>query len=73
MLKENADDANFIIISTSKKDGVVDKAPKQPMTHTGTHSIKSITIRAMANCHTPFRERGNDASIRVPKMFKSHI
>jgi hypothetical protein len=24
-------------------------------------------------CHTPFRERGNKASIRVPKMFKSHI
>jgi hypothetical protein len=23
-------------------------------------------------CHTPFRERGNKASIRVPKMFKSH-
>jgi hypothetical protein len=22
--------------------------------------------------HTPFRERGNDASIRVPRMFKSH-
>jgi hypothetical protein len=24
-------------------------------------------------CHTPFRERGNEASIRVPRMFKSHI
>jgi hypothetical protein len=23
-------------------------------------------------CHTPFRERGNKASIRVPRMFKSH-
>jgi hypothetical protein len=23
-------------------------------------------------CHTPFREIGNEASIRVPKMFKSH-
>jgi hypothetical protein len=23
-------------------------------------------------CHTPFRERGNEASIRVPRMFKSH-
>jgi hypothetical protein len=25
------------------------------------------------NCHTPFRERGNEASIRVPRMLKSHI
>jgi hypothetical protein len=24
-------------------------------------------------CHTPFRERGNEASIRVPRMFKSHV
>jgi hypothetical protein len=23
-------------------------------------------------CHTPFREIGNEASIRVPRMFKSH-
>jgi hypothetical protein len=23
-------------------------------------------------CHTPFREIGNEASIRVPGMFKSH-
>jgi hypothetical protein len=23
-------------------------------------------------CHTPFRERGNEAPIRVPRMFKSH-
>jgi hypothetical protein len=25
-----------------------------------------------ATCHTPFREIGNEASIRVPRMFKSH-
>jgi hypothetical protein len=24
------------------------------------------------NCHTPFREIGNEASIRVSRMFKSH-
>jgi hypothetical protein len=24
-------------------------------------------------CHTPFQERGNEASIRVPRMFKSHV
>jgi hypothetical protein len=25
------------------------------------------------HCHTPFRENGNEASIRVSKMFKSHV
>jgi hypothetical protein len=24
-------------------------------------------------CHTPFRDSGNEASIRVPRMFKSHV
>jgi hypothetical protein len=27
----------------------------------------------VGGCHTPFRERGNEASIRVPRMFKSHV
>jgi hypothetical protein len=26
----------------------------------------------LTRCHTPFQERGNKASIRVPRMFKSH-
>jgi hypothetical protein len=26
----------------------------------------------VVDCHTPFREIGNEASIRVPRMFKSH-
>jgi hypothetical protein len=26
----------------------------------------------VCQCHTPFREIGNEASIRVPRMFKSH-
>jgi ribonuclease HI len=26
----------------------------------------------LMTCHTPFREIGNEASIRVPRMFKSH-
>ncbi len=26
----------------------------------------------LQECHTPFREIGNEASIRVPRMFKSH-
>jgi hypothetical protein len=36
----------------SKKDAVVDKVPKQPTTHTGTHTQSnksSITIQAMTN------------------------
>jgi hypothetical protein len=38
---KNADAKNFIIIM-SMKDAVTDKAPRQPMTHTDTHSIKLI-------------------------------
>jgi hypothetical protein len=53
MLRENANAANFIIITIiSKKDAVMDKAPKQPMTITGTHTQSnqsSITIQAMTN------------------------
>jgi hypothetical protein len=29
--------------------------------------------RDMGRCHTPFRERWNEASIRVPRMFKPHV
>jgi hypothetical protein len=25
------------------------------------------------DCHSPFRDSGNEASIRVPRMFHSHI
>jgi transposase InsO family protein len=28
--------------------------------------------KSLPYCHTPFREIGNEASIRVPRMFKSH-
>jgi hypothetical protein len=44
-----------------------------------TNKVISITLdnassnsKAMEKCHTPFREIGNEASIRVPRMFKSH-
>jgi hypothetical protein len=49
--QENADAKNFIII-ISMKDVVMDKVPKQPTTHTGTHTQlnqSSITIKAMTN------------------------
>jgi hypothetical protein len=42
MHKKNANAAIFIfIIIVSKKDEVMDKVSKQPMTHTGTHSINT--------------------------------
>jgi hypothetical protein len=34
---------------------------------------KIVRVDLVHGCHTPFRERGNEASIRVPKMFKSHV
>jgi hypothetical protein len=48
----NADAANFIIITISKKDAAVDKVPKQPTTHTSTHiqsNQSSIIIQMMTN------------------------
>jgi hypothetical protein len=35
-------------------------------THT-TNDCKEL------RCHTPFRDRGNEASKRVPRMFHSHV
>jgi hypothetical protein len=32
----------------------------------------SMPAKVVMKCHTPFREIGNEASIRVPRMFKSH-
>jgi hypothetical protein len=43
VLREDADAAIFfIIVILSKKDAVMDKAPKQPMTHAGTHTKKKV-------------------------------
>jgi hypothetical protein len=35
-------------------------------------SPSNAAIKKVVYCHTPFREIGNEASIRVPRMFKSH-
>jgi hypothetical protein len=46
----NADAA--LLLSSSKKDVVMDKVLKQPMTHTSTHTQpkeSSITIQVMTN------------------------
>jgi hypothetical protein len=48
MLKENADATNFIIIIIMK-DAIVDKALKQPMTHTGTHTQSKQIINHHAS------------------------
>jgi hypothetical protein len=32
----------------------------------------NTNFKVQRYCHTPFRERGNEATIRVPRMFKSH-
>jgi hypothetical protein len=34
--------------------------------------VVSEALSMHVACHTPFREIGNEASIRVPRMFKSH-
>jgi hypothetical protein len=40
---------------------------------TARHIVDMLLIdMSLGYCHTPFRERGNKASIRVPRMFKSH-
>jgi hypothetical protein len=38
--------------------------------HLGITTAPRYRIKEV--CHTPFREIGNEASIRVPRMFKSH-
>jgi hypothetical protein len=34
---------------------------------------QGLEVPLVNECHTPFRERRNEASIRVPRMFKSHV
>jgi hypothetical protein len=37
-------------------------------------SVESVTAEfEVPMCHTPFRDNGNEASIRVPRMFHSHV
>jgi hypothetical protein len=38
----------------------------------GANGASQGIISVEVDCHTPFREIGNEASIRVPRMFKSH-
>jgi hypothetical protein len=36
-------------------------------------TAKGVANHAKVNCHTPFRDSENEASIRVPRMFHSHV
>jgi hypothetical protein len=45
------------------------QAKVQPSQDNRSNVVKKLE---KGKCHTPFRERGNEASIRVPRMFKSH-
>jgi hypothetical protein len=45
---------------------------KRKRTMPGSPGGSSSAAPPMYHCHTPFREKGNEASIRVPRMFKSH-
>jgi hypothetical protein len=47
-------------------------APHMPNLQPQHRLTPPINTMVLPSCHTPFRERGNETSIRVPRMFKSH-
>jgi hypothetical protein len=57
--------------ATSERDAGSDG--ENPSKDIGDSENASDNGRPMKICHTPFRERGNEASIRVPRMCKSHV
>jgi hypothetical protein len=42
-------------------------------TSSSLHHHRRSTARAHRNCHTPVLENRTKSSIRVPRMFKSHV
>jgi hypothetical protein len=65
------------MIAAVAKEAVVVVASEEMTEEAATLTmIEEATIATVVkeapDCHTPFRERGNEASIRVPRMFKSH-
>jgi hypothetical protein len=36
-------------------------------------SWEAQSLYPLTQCHTPFRDSRNEASIRVPRMFHSHV
>jgi hypothetical protein len=53
---------------------VTDYGPKIRTRSVPSSDKRLVTIHPVPDmtCHTPFRERGSEASIRVPRMFKSY-
>jgi hypothetical protein len=51
---------------------IIKHAPKSACARAPASALPVAIEECMVDCHTPFRERGNEASIRVPRMFKSH-
>jgi hypothetical protein len=59
-----------IVISLIQQDSTFKKmTPDDVLSKIINHEM----LVEETQCHTPFQERGNEASIRVPKMFKSHV
>jgi hypothetical protein len=50
-----------------------DTPPPLEHKNSSLSSLRSTTVAKLDGCHIPFRESGNEASIRMPRMFKSHV
>jgi hypothetical protein len=37
------------------------------------YQLSAANRKVIGGCHTPFRDNRNEASIRVPRMFNSHV
>jgi hypothetical protein len=62
-----------IVIGSSQNSGSVDSTQTNGgVLHQSPPRASSPIQVIQEHCHTPFRERGNEAYIRVPRMFKSH-
>jgi hypothetical protein len=53
---------------TGAEHHILVRAPDSSL-EVGRHSHIQLGVR----CHTPFRDSGNKTSIRVPRMFHSHV
>jgi hypothetical protein len=73
----------YLEISVEKEKGISPSwaefpVPVEPVSRTGPRHPSlcvplPVSPGVLVACHTPFRERGNEASTRVPRMFKSHV
>jgi hypothetical protein len=69
LAQQGAEAANLILAERS-----ADNPPREPSigNQDRARRAQNDATSSVSGCHTPFRERGNEASIRVPRMFKSH-